>query len=327
MPLALLNDGVSFSNVDASDEEDEIALTNDGQQRNSSNRGSNCRDKSNITCHRCGAKGHYAPECDGERKVGAALTNDGVPDTGATLLMHGIETGEFSDDDHFQFLQHEVGTILKVGEHSQVPNSWILLDNQSTVDVFQNAKLLSNIWKNATSMTIHCNAGVTTTSMVGDLSGYGTVWYHPSGIANILSLARVKEHGFHVTYDSTANNEFKLIKPTGGTRIFKQSERGLFYFDTLDVTSNDKSNLMFVNTVEANKSSYTNQDYSRAVLARTIQKIIGRPSTRTFMNIVSKNLLPNCPITTRDIQSSRTHIWKRRGLVKRKNSPPSPTAG
>jgi len=38
-------------------------------------------------------------------------------------------------------------------------------------------------------MTLHCNAGVSTTNMVGDSPGYGTVWYHKSGTANILSFA------------------------------------------------------------------------------------------------------------------------------------------
>jgi hypothetical protein len=45
-------------------------------------------------------------------------------------------------------------------------------------------------------MDIHCNAGVTSTNLVGDLPGYGKVWFNPNGIANILSLLRVKEQGF-----------------------------------------------------------------------------------------------------------------------------------
>jgi hypothetical protein len=49
-------------------------------------------------------------------------------------------------------------------------------------------------------MKIHCNAGIITANMIGDLPGYGSVWYHPNGTANILSLACVKEHGFRVTY-------------------------------------------------------------------------------------------------------------------------------
>ena len=32
-------------------------------------------------------------------------------------------------------------------------------------------------------MTIHCNAGVTSTNQVGDLDGYGMVWYNLKTIA------------------------------------------------------------------------------------------------------------------------------------------------
>ena len=57
------------------------------------------------------------------------------------------------------------------------------------------------------NMFIHCTAGVAKTNLIGDLSGYGTVWYHPNGIANILSLSKVKEK-YRVTFDSDINNQF-----------------------------------------------------------------------------------------------------------------------
>ena len=77
---------------------------------------------------------------------------------------------------------------MKLDESGKIPKSWILLGNQSTVDVFYNANLLRNIRKGKKPMDIHCNAGVTSTNLAGDLPGYGTVWYHPNGIANILFL-------------------------------------------------------------------------------------------------------------------------------------------
>ena len=99
-----------------------------------------------------------------------------------------------------------------------MPSTWILLDNQSTVDVFNNASVLKNIPKSTTIMNIHCNARIASTSMVGDLPGYGTVWCHPEGITNILSLVHIIEKGYHVTFDSKdADNKFIVNKTNGGT--------------------------------------------------------------------------------------------------------------
>jgi len=283
------NDGVSFTNVgDGNDgEQEQVALTNNGNPPSGGK-----KDKSHITCHKCKKKGHYANECPEECQ------------TGATLLMDGVTEGEFDQDSHFQFSQH--GVNLKTGPDGDIPKTWILLDNQSTVDVFHNPALLQNIRENTTSMNIKCNAGMTTTKMVGDLPGYGTVWYYPNGIANILSLARVEERGYQVVYDSKDGHAFRVHKADGSVRTFNKSERGLFYMDT----DGNAEGITLINTVANNRSNYTNRDYSRAVLARQIQKTIGRPSTRAFISIVENHLLPNCPIMKQDIVAAE-HIFGR----------------
>ena len=52
-------------------------------------------------------------------------------------------------------------------------------------------------------------------------------------IAMRLSLARVKEHGYRVTYDSSEEgNAFHVHKSDGTVRVFEESDKGLYYMDT-----------------------------------------------------------------------------------------------
>ena len=63
-----------------------------------------------------------------------------------------------------------------------------------------------------------------------------------------------------------------------------------------------------VNTVASNKCHSTNDDYLKAVHARELQIKIGRPNTKHFIQIVTSNQLPNCPVTRADIIAAE-HIF------------------
>ena len=86
--------------------------------------------------------------------------------------------------------------------------------------------------------------------MEGDLPGYGMVWYHPSRIANILSLGRVRKQ-YRITFDSEVGNRFLVTKPDGTAFEFKESPTGLYYMDA--ETQVQKQAQVHVNTVADNK--------------------------------------------------------------------------
>jgi hypothetical protein len=66
------------------------------------------------------------------------------------MLMTGIESGEFDENEYvnFHFYQNGVTHVvphtnitLNLVQNGQVTDTWILLDNQSTIDVYHNKNL------------------------------------------------------------------------------------------------------------------------------------------------------------------------------------------
>ena len=133
-------------------------------------------------------------------------------------------------------------------------------------------------------MVLHCNAGTVLVTMKGDLKGYGTVWYHPTGIENILSLNNVRKK-YQVTFDSgnTKEQGFVVHKENGSKQVFRPSSKGLYYSDV----ANDVGAIM-VNTVDSIKSKYSIRQYSSAKRAHTLQDVIGRPSTEDLLNMLKE---------------------------------------
>ena len=277
-------------------------------------RGSN---RDNIQCFRCVAMGHYASQCPETLEDAQRMLEENT-ETGTNMLHHAtmdkqptepmdemifasLDIDEVEDNDtSFVFAQDVRNVETQHG--GRLPPEWILLDNQSTVDVFTNRRLLKNIRRSKKNMFIHCTTGVAKTNLVGDLPGYGTVWYHPDGIANILSLSKVKEK-YRVTFDSDINNQFIVHRPDRTQLISQQSSRGLYFLDTSLTPQpvNGTRGTVLVTTVADNTNSFSNADYSQAVLARKIQKTIGRPTTWAFIYFIENNLLPNCPVNCRDV--------------------------
>lgn len=238
--------------------------------------------KKNITCHKCGEKGHFARECSDKNE-----------------LMH-LNFKEPCEEENI-FVQGIVGKNI------------LLLDNQSTVNQISNPDLLTNIRKTNKPIIVHCNAGMMRTDLEGELGGM-TVHHNPNSIANVLSLKSVAE-SHRITYDSWDNGGVFKVHTTKGVVEFKPSEKGLHY---LDLSDNDTINYMLVNmtkadintdgkvisTVRHNFEGYTRNEIKKAYEARRLQGMIGNPTEREFAGMVREKLIANSPVTVKDIHNA-----------------------
>ena len=195
---------------------------------------------------------------------------------------------------------------------SGINPNWILLDSQSTCDVFSNPRLLRYIQRVPHHITIHSQAGQSRTNLVGYRPDHRWVWYQSGGIGNIYSMKLMtKRH--RVTFDSEGEgasaNAFVVHKPSGPVR-FGTSDFGL-YFNVADVapsgttlagtrqTGPDHRDVVW-QTVDA-AEGMTHGDVTRAGQARRLQQTIAFPSGADFEGMVRGRTLRDCDITTRDI--------------------------
>ena len=218
---------------------------------------------------------------------------------------------ELVGDGHETSIDH----VLQQSGTTTIPEFWTLLDNQSTVDVFANGKLLQNIREVPMSLKIVSTGGMSSTNKIGLLQGYGWVWYHPTGIANILSLSRVKSK-FRICYDSTADNMFHVFLENGRFRSYRESSKGLYYSDIRE----EHDNAVFVNTVAYNKSKHSRSSYLRALNARILQNKITGPSVKHFKDIIRNKQMTNCPVTEADIENAEDFFGSSLQCLKGKNT-------
>ena len=82
-----------------------------------------------------------------------------------------------------------------------VNQNWILLNSESTIHIFNNAALLTNIQHHleGNTLKVFLNGGSQVLHMMEHFGGID-VWYNPDSLANILWLAQIIDQ-FQVTMD------------------------------------------------------------------------------------------------------------------------------
>jgi hypothetical protein len=178
---------------------------------------------------------------------------------------------------------------------------------------------LKNIRPSTRQLTVLTNGGTQVSTMLGDIPNFGSVWFNPASIANILSLAAVRKV-CRVTMDTAVEAAMFVHKLNGDLMKFEEFHSGLYYHDTAASvqhtatttttsppnTSETVNAYALVTTVAANKAMFTRREIEGADKARELYRMIGRPSEKSFQEILSKVMIHNCPITAEDAQRALT---------------------
>ena len=300
-------------------------------------RGGPRKDKSQVQCWHCKTMGHYSNECLKKKKDEEENAEAGIPPAAASTTDNAVSegtanvtTGDFENDftDISEldfgsgFIFTSVGSILDVADdmadiihgriddkillaasRKKLPPHYILLDNQANLAVFFNENLLTRVWQVGTTMRINSDGGVSETNWKGWFPGYGEVWLHRDGIANILPLCEVKKL-FRVTYDSENGDMFTVHKDNGSSRKFTTGDIGLYFWDARAACHdyiknlNEENRIALITTVSQKKSQYSARDVVNADKARRLQNIMGYQTLKEFIAILSQR--PDAPVTVDD---------------------------
>lgn len=227
-----------------------------------------------ITCFNCNHMGHYASACPTEERG----------TSGTTLLQYGYMLAQAA------------------GCSTGIDSNWVLLDSQSTISVFCNPAMLTNIRPSPHVLRAVTNGGHQDSSMLGDFPNLGPVWYNPKSIANILSLSEVRKV-CRVTMDTGAEVAMCVHRVDGTIMKFMEHPSGLYVFDpstTNDTSTTTVTGYTFLSTVSVQKQMFSPRQIKDADTARTLYRMIGRPDEAHFQVILRRNMIRNCPVTPED---------------------------
>ena len=216
-----------------------------------------------ISCFTCHLPGHMAGECPGV-----------APATPAPVSVPGVTLTQYA---------YVLAQATRAGEH-EIDPEWILLDSQSTISVFKNANMLTNIRNSGRVLRAITNGGYQDSILVGDFPNLGEVWYNGNSIANILSLAEVRKV-CRVTMDTSTEHALIVHRHDGSLMKFVEHPSGLYIYKRND-TNASVTGYTMISTVATQKRLFSPREIKAADLARDLYRKIGRPAEADFQRIL-----------------------------------------
>ncbi|KAI2502818.1 Reverse transcriptase (RNA-dependent DNA polymerase) [Fragilaria crotonensis] len=237
--------------------------------------GTDSQHRPNVTCYGCGLPGHMAGECP----------------TAATATTPAVTLTQYA---------YVLAQAAQEGEHEIDPD-WILLDSQSTISVFKNASMLTNIRNSGRVLRAITNGGHQDSTLVGDFPNLGEVWFNRNSIANILSLAEVRKV-CRITMDTLDEPALIVHRIDGSIMKFVEHPSGLYIYqgNSTNIPVTGYPSYTMVSTVAAQKQLFSRREINSADVARELYRKIGRPAEAEFQRILKQHLITNRPVTPDD---------------------------
>jgi hypothetical protein len=175
--------------------------------------------------------------------------------------LEGEEASYFQVDQALQFAQLDKKFEPRIAKlFKQAASSIkldlkevILLDSQSTMDLFCNASLVSKIRKSRSNLRLKSNGGTMVVTRKKTMEGYNkTVWFSTRAITNIIALCNLI-YQYCVTYNS--DDLMFVVRRESESKPnmeFKMHKIGLHYYDL-----RKEHHMNFVNTVSKEKTGFT----------------------------------------------------------------------
>jgi hypothetical protein len=193
--------------------------------------------------------------------------------------------------------------ILKNTKSGWLNDNFLILDTGSTVTIFKNPKLLTDIYNvpPQKQLTVFCNSGKQNMTFRGNCPGLGEVWHNTASLANIVSFSLLTDL-FPVDYDQQ-NQQF-ICRISDNKSIAFKRKGGLYVYDATPIVSSNQREYLFIQTISKNKLLFSEEDVSRAEHARKLYITLGRPSFRSFRWMLLHNRIDNTDLTSRDADNA-----------------------
>jgi hypothetical protein len=251
------------------------------------------KSKKDGKCFICDEVGHFQGSCPLVKEAKKLKAQRDA----SKVSLATMQSTEDSDDEHYMaFSTIGSGTeMFAIGD--------ILCDNQSTVNIFKDSSLLSNVRKAKKKVSITGIGGTIVATRVGDLDGFGEVYYHPESVANILSF-----HDLASKHDIKYHGEENLFRVTMPDRVWDFKPRNkLYVFNPLESVSEETQNEeiamnAMIETVVGNKKGFQKAEIKAAKAARELWKKLAYPSVKDFIWMLNNGKIVGTRTTVHDVK-------------------------